>query len=147
VSGLLFLLPRLISLAASADLTAVGDPAPNLTALVLSGILDGIQRLWISVFLLLCKLLYLELCLRAFSSTLFLLSFHVRIPKGFYPSYPAISTVVLAINDKHTLLVKHLPTICLVHGLRCILILWYICLRHIFDTWFEAYLGDVGQYV
>jgi hypothetical protein len=42
---------------------------------------------------------------------LFLLSFHVRIPKGFYPSYPAISTVVLAINDKHTLLVKLLPTI------------------------------------
>jgi hypothetical protein len=41
---------------------------------------------------------------------LFLLSFHVRIPKGFYPSYPAISTVVLAINDKHTLLVKLLPT-------------------------------------
>jgi hypothetical protein len=42
---------------------------------------------------------------------LFLLSFHVRIPKGFYPYYPVISTVVLAINDKHTLLVKLLPTI------------------------------------
>jgi hypothetical protein len=48
----------------------------------------------------------LSFALRAFSSMLFLLSFHVRIPKGFYPSYPAISTVVLAINDKHTLLVK-----------------------------------------
>jgi hypothetical protein len=33
LSGLLFLLLRLISLAASADLMAVGDPAPNLTAL------------------------------------------------------------------------------------------------------------------
>jgi hypothetical protein len=49
---------------------------------------------WISVFLLLCKLL-----LRAFSSMLFLLSFYARIPKGFYPSYPAISTV--AINDNN----------------------------------------------
>jgi hypothetical protein len=48
--------------------------------------------------------------LHAFSSTLFLLSFHVRIRKGFYPSYPAISTIVLAINDKHTLLGKHFPT-------------------------------------
>ena len=46
----------------------------------------------------------------AFSSTLFLLSFHFRIPKGFYPSYPAIFTVVLAINDKHTLPIKHFPT-------------------------------------
>jgi hypothetical protein len=36
----------------------------------------------------------------------------VRIPKGFYPSYPTISTVVLSINDKHTLLVKLFPTIC-----------------------------------
>jgi hypothetical protein len=49
---------------------------------------------WISVFLLLCKLL-----MHAFSSMLFLLSFYVRIPNGFYPSYPAISTV--AINDNN----------------------------------------------
>jgi hypothetical protein len=33
MTGLLFFLLRLISLAASADLTAVGDPTPNLTAL------------------------------------------------------------------------------------------------------------------
>jgi hypothetical protein len=49
---------------------------------------------WIVVFLLLCKLL-----LRVFSSMLFLLSFYVRIPKRFYPSYPAISAV--AINDNN----------------------------------------------
>jgi hypothetical protein len=49
---------------------------------------------WISVFLLLYKLL---LC--AFSSMLFLLSFYVRIPKGFYPSYPAISIVAIKDNN------------------------------------------------
>ena len=49
---------------------------------------------WISIFLLLCKLL-----LRVFSSMLYLLSSYVRIPKGFYPSYPAISAV--AINDNN----------------------------------------------
>jgi hypothetical protein len=53
---------------------------------------------WISVFLLLCKLL-----LRVFSSMLFLLSFYVRIPKGFYPSYPAISVVAIKDNNhQHT---------------------------------------------
>ena len=49
---------------------------------------------WISVFLFLCKLL---LC--AFSSMLFLLSFYIRNPKRFYPSYPVVSTV--AINDNN----------------------------------------------
>ena len=60
--------------------------------------------------------------LRMFSSMLFLVSFHFRIPKGFLDFCasaeslhahfdPAIFTVVLAINDKHTLPVRHLPTI------------------------------------
>jgi hypothetical protein len=47
-----------------------------------------------SIFLLLCKLL---LC--AFSSMLFLLCFYVQIPKGFYPSYPAISAVAIKDNN------------------------------------------------
>jgi hypothetical protein len=93
----------LISLIASADLTAVG----------LSGNLNGIQ--W-SLDLYLPSPLQTHVSralplLRAFSSMMFLLSFHVQIPKGFYPSYPAISTIVLAINDKNMLLGKHLPTI------------------------------------
>jgi hypothetical protein len=53
-----------------------------------------------SIFLLLCKLLLRAFSsMRMFSSMLFLLCFYVRIPKGFYPSYPAISVVAIKDNN------------------------------------------------
>jgi hypothetical protein len=55
---------------------------------MLSGMLDGIQR----------------------SATLLLLSIRCSCLSIDAHSNPAIFTVVLAINDKHTLSVKHLPT-------------------------------------
>jgi hypothetical protein len=67
-----------------------------------------------SIFLLLCKLLLRAFSsMRMFSSMLFLLCFYVRIPKGFYPSYPAISVLPskTTIINTHSLLVQYLPTI------------------------------------
>ena len=62
---------------------------------------------WISVFLLLCKLL-----LHVFSSMLYLLSSYVRIPRGFIlhilpsPLLPSMTTTI----NTHSLLVQYFPT-------------------------------------
>jgi hypothetical protein len=49
---------------------------------------------------------------------LFLLSFYVLIPKGFYPSYPAISTV--SINDNNH---QHVFVACSIFANRTILLI------------------------